>query len=173
MALAKLEANEVGRAVSLLIDLRRQKADGIEVEVATHVAPDADAILATALSAIALGGARIVWQSSDEDVGPRHPNRMGVDVRAGPRSIKGRASSAAEVVACAMQRLGWQFDATAMEVVEEVTAIDSAKGGRRAAFNLGQQVLHLRAAGWNDRETVGYVAGKLRSHLTSPRMVVE
>ena len=40
---------EVDQAVGLIEDLIRQKAAGIEVQVVTHVAADADAIVSAAL----------------------------------------------------------------------------------------------------------------------------
>ncbi len=166
---------EVNRAVSLIEDLRRQKAAGVEVEVVTHTAPDADAILSAALVKIVLdqdgsGAATVVWVPSNISVGEEHSHRMGVDVEVGPRSIKGRESSAAEVIACAIQLIGWELDESVTEIVDEVTLIDT---GRRREYDLdmGSIILALRSAGWSDDAILRHVICSLLPHMSPPSEV--
>jgi hypothetical protein len=167
----KIETREVSLAENLLRDLRGKRAGEIAIRVITHFRPDADAILSSALAIIAVNGANIEFSSSDDSVGEDQSNCIGVDVARGPRSIKGRDSSAAEVVARAMLRMGWHFDSQAMALVEEVTAIDSAKGGQRAWLNFGSLTQNLRDAGWGDLEIIDHVVESLSAHLISPGLI--
>ena len=166
---------EVNRAVSLIEDLRRQKAAGVEVEVVTHTAPDADAILSAALVKIVLdqdgpGAATVVWVPSNITVGEEHSHRMGVDVEVGPRSIKGRESSAAEVIACAIQLIGWELDESVTEIVDEVTLIDTGRH-RKAVLDMGSIIRGLRSAGWSDDELLRHVICSLLPHMSPPSEV--
>ena len=169
---------EVDQAVSLMEDLIRQKAAGIEVQVVTHVAADADAIVSAALVKIVLdedgpGTAMVVWGSSDGAVGEEHPHRMGVDVKVGPRSIKGRESSAAEVIARAIQhpRIGWKLDASATEIVDEVTLIDTGRHREICSMNMGLIIRGLRSAGWSDDAILRHVICSLLPHMSPPSEV--
>lgn len=163
---------EVDRAASLIEDLRRQKAGGVEVEVVTHMAADADAILSAALVKIVLdqdgpGAATVVWVPSNITVGEEHSHRMGVDVKVGPRSIKGRESSAAEVIACAIQLIGWELDESVTEIVDEVTLIDTGRR-REACLDMGLIIRGLRSAGWSDDEVLSHVISQLSPHVRLP-----
>lgn len=168
----ELSLLEVDRVVSLIEDLRRQKAAGVEVEVVTHVAADADAIVSAALVKIVLdedgpGTATVVWGPSDDAVGEEHPHRMGVDVKVGPRSIKGRESSAAEVIACAIQLIGWELDESVAEIVDEVTLIDTGRF-REACLDMGLIIRSLKSAGWSDDEVLSHVISQLSPHVSPP-----
>lgn len=165
---------EVDQAVSLIEDLIRQKAAGIEVQVVTHVAADADAIVSAALVKIVLdedgpGTTTVVWGSSDGAVGEEHPHRMGVDVKVGPRSIKGRESSAAEVIARAIQhpRIGWKLDAPATAIVDEVTLIDTGQR-REARLDMSLIIRSLKSTGWSDDVVLSHVISLLRPHVRPP-----
>ncbi len=168
--LNKIETSEVSQAERLLRDLHGKRAGGIAVRVVTHFRPDADAILSSALTVISVNGADVKFCSSDDSIGEDQSNSIGVDVARGPRSIKGRDSSAAEIVARAMLRMGWTLDSQATTLVEEVTAIDTAKGGQRAWLNLGSLTQNLREAGWSDMEIIDHVVESLSAHLISPEV---
>ncbi len=135
------------------------------------MAPDADAISSAALSALALGGAELAFQSSDDSVSSEHPDTIGVDVRPGERSIKGRDSSAAEVIANAMKEMGWHFEQPLNDLVSEVTAIDRGDSRRCARLNLGRIVQCLRAVGWDDVRIVRHLMSSIERNevlRTSP-----
>jgi hypothetical protein len=163
---------EVNQAASLIEDLRRQKAAGVDVEIVTHTAPDADAFLSAALVKSVLdedgpGAATVVWMSSNVAVGEEHAQRMGVDVKTGPRSIKGRETSAAEVIASAIKLIGWELDGPVAAIVDEVTLIDTGQR-REAALDMNLIICSLRSAGWSDDEILLHVISQLSSHMSPP-----
>ena len=162
------ENEETSLAEALLSDLRQLSACGIDTTVVTHVAVDADAILGTALTAIAVPGVRVEFGSSDDAIGPERTDTMGVDICAGARSIKGRDSSAAEVIANAMENLGWVFDEELRQLIHEVTAIDSAKGRKRTFLNFGTLCRSLRDAGWSDLQIIEHTAECIEAQLVDP-----
>ena len=95
---------------------------------------------------------------------------LGVDVKVGPRSIKGRESSAAEVIACAIQLIGWELDESVTEIVDEVTLIDTGRH-REAVLDMGLIIRGLRSAGWSDDAILRHVICSLLPHMSPPSEV--
>lgn len=161
------DQTEVAILAATLADLQSLASKGSEIYIATHFRVDSDAALAAGLCMIALPTAELIFQSADEAVNKNQPNVVGVDIRNGTRSIKGRESSAANIAAMALGELGFTLDSVALEIVAEVNFVDQGKGYLlRRAFTLSRILNCVRSSGWPDESLVLYVRNMLRAHVT-------
>jgi hypothetical protein len=161
---SEADESEIVQLEHLLRDTVSAQDRGEGLVVQTHTSVDSDAVVASALVLAVLPGARVVFESADNAVSSEQIDTIGLDVRSGARSVKGRGSSAAAVTASALHNLGFRFDAEVLELVEEVSKIDQGEWVPRH-LRCSQVVNALRRGGWSDQQLVEITAECIRARI--------